>query len=335
MATPPNDESRELFRLLADQQWHPHAEVKNSIARKVPPGRALRKYQEDIESRRRMYNDPTYDTPHDDAMRIELGARRCAQSAISSWSGKGVLIEGKGENKMIKVKPGFSSWGIPGFEPKSASEEQDPSSEPPGYTEVPPEDSGRSESEMGAVEQQEHSKPNPLDFLSRVLAGHDVGPIYTSEGPRPEPKAEVVPEQPPIVVAEQPSPELVEQLRQDVEWAAEHPHYGASESARPETAFPAPAECSHCGGTVGDWRQHELWHQQFVKTSEQPEMVLLNESQLREVLGGVVGQALDRFQSGMQNYLDTQFAHVNGALLAISTMQRRDKPKPSWQEQSG
>lgn len=323
MATPPNDESLELFRLLGDMQWHNYQEIKAAIARKVPPGRALRKYQEDIESRRRTLNDPSYDVPHGDDLRIELGAKRCAQSAISSWANKAIFIEGKGDEKRMRIKEGFTSRGIPGFEPKPVSERQDPHFKDRGYAEVPPEDSEPSESDLEGVPVPEQPRNYLADFGVPSLGGEEVGPIYTSKVAKPDPV-----EQEPVI--EIPTVELIEDPMQAPEVEQTPDAHAESAYAWPPISVTPVVPCPDCGLAVSDWATHEDWHGQFVKRAEQAEMALLNESQLVDLLRDVMGQQLDQFQAGMQGYLETQFAHVNGTLLQILTGMQRSKQVENW-----
>ena len=84
MATPPTDDTRQLFKLLADGGWHSYEEIRDEIARAVPPGRALRKYQERIDYARKQKGDPEYDTDLSEDDRIYYGQRSCAQIVITS-----------------------------------------------------------------------------------------------------------------------------------------------------------------------------------------------------------------------------------------------------------
>lgn len=112
MATPPSDDTRTLFKLISDGEWHRYEEIRDRIAEKVPPGRALRKYQERIEYKRKYSGDPTYDTSASEDERIELGAKACAQVVITSWKGRGIQHREHAGQKWIRVRPGFRSWGL-------------------------------------------------------------------------------------------------------------------------------------------------------------------------------------------------------------------------------
>lgn len=113
MATPPSDDSRTLFKLLSDGEWHAYTEVRDALARTVPPGRAIRKYEERLAYSREFLtgaNGPQR-TPTEDE-KIELGQRACAQRIITSWKGRGVQARGEGKDKEIRMKPGFQTWGV-------------------------------------------------------------------------------------------------------------------------------------------------------------------------------------------------------------------------------
>jgi hypothetical protein len=112
MATPPNDDTKMLMKLLADGQWHDYEDIRDRVAQAVPPGRALRKYQERIESARRQKNNPDYDTDASEDARIYYGARACAQTVITSWKDRGIEYSGTRANRKIRVRPGFRTWGV-------------------------------------------------------------------------------------------------------------------------------------------------------------------------------------------------------------------------------
>lgn len=329
MATPPAEESLELFRLLRDLQWHDFTDIKNAVATKVAPGRAYRKYMEDLRSRRRQMGDPNYEPPHSESTRIELGARRQAQSVISSWSGKGVEIEKRDGKRWIRVKPGFRSLGIPGFEPDPPAGGQDPDLKGAGAPEVPLAESEPSEADGERVLEEPRSRRGLADFVSKALTTGESNQVFSSEG---EPVTAMVQDgvpEPEAVVA--PEPEAVVALEPETAPEAEPVEvHAASGSAWPELTDERPDSCPDCGSSVLDWRIHDTWHRDYVKRSEQPDMALLNESQLRSLLTSVMGQHLDRFQEGMQGYLDQAFVQVNSSLLQILTQARAGEPRSVW-----
>jgi hypothetical protein len=334
VATPPAEESLELFRLLRDLQWHDFTDIKNAVAAKVAPGRAYRKYMEDLRSRRRQMGDPNYEPPHSESTRIELGARRQAQSVISGWSGKGVEIEKRDGRRWIRVKPGFRSLGIPGFEPDPPAGGQDPDLKGAGAPEVPPAESEPSEADGERVLEEPRSRRGLADFVSKALTTSEPVTAMVQDG-EPEPEAVVAPE--PEVVAPEPeaifAPEPEAVVAPEPETAPEAEPvevHAASGSAWPELTDERPGSCPDCGSSVLDWGVHDAWHRDYVKRSEQSDMALLNESQLRSLLTSVMGQHLDRFQEGMQSYLDQAFVQVNSNLLQILTQARAGEPRPVW-----
>ncbi len=151
MATPPSDDTITLFKLLADGQWHNYYDVKDALAATVPPGRALRKYDERYRSGRGGRNLATESgSPLSEDEQILYGARACAQSTISSWKGKALMFRGEAKDKEIRVKPGFQgAWGIK----QPAAEAAEPGKEAGGYTEVPPTDSEPSEPRTAGVDE--------------------------------------------------------------------------------------------------------------------------------------------------------------------------------------
>jgi hypothetical protein len=114
MATPPSDETKVLFRLLADGEWHLYDDVRNEIARLIPPGKGLRRYEQNVEYKRQYRQDPSYDTSLSEDDRIFYGQRMLAQAVITSWKGRGVIFTGDGssEPKRLKIKPGAKPWGV-------------------------------------------------------------------------------------------------------------------------------------------------------------------------------------------------------------------------------
>lgn len=146
MATPPNDDTKLMFKLLADGNWHNYYEVRDAIASAVPPGRALRKYQDRVAAVRRKRGDD-YDTGATEDDRIYFGARACGQIVLTSWRNRGIEIAGTEENKRVRVRPGFKTWGIESL--------PDDPVEPEGgevVPEVPPGDSEPSEVNGGGPE---------------------------------------------------------------------------------------------------------------------------------------------------------------------------------------
>lgn len=337
MATPPSDDSRSLFKLLADGQWHPYENIRDELAATVPPGRALRKYQERVEYARKYKNDPEYDTSASEDDRIYFGSRACAQIAITSWKGRGLEVSGVAENKQIRIKPGFKSWGI-GFE-MDVNRDQDPQegSDGPdgeGVTEVPATGSqGADDAEEGGQGHQarEPDEQQPSDWRWQQAQN------LLNQGFTDEEAAEA------SGLTERLNTELGEEkvTTPGLEWNGATdsdpdeddpddlgdyswgPSYAHQRFTRSETSqIVSVGECVQCGLNVMDEAKHNDWHQQYVARSapeQREDMALFAESEIRTLLRDVVETTLDQFQGNMVEYLSTQFAHVD-ALIHLLTM---------------
>lgn len=299
MATPPNDDTKVLFRLLVDQQWHSYWEVRDAIAKTIPPGRALRKYEEGVSFRRRYKhgNDPSYDSNLTEQDRIEYGARSCAGITITSWTRSGALLRrGEGRDKEIRVKPGWTSWGIPGYEPGTG--EQDSAHQEQGdvarsSTDRPPEDS------------------EPLE----------TAPVHAQE---PSPAVEVVPETPTVVPGEGLAESITEFRvlpRLDRVSLPLPPVAQASNPAWVPGGIPVPAEsplaCSRCGLAVGDRGVHDRWHAESVNSETPAELSLLNESQLKDLLSKEVIDAIGVFEENQRMWLAERFTELEHAIIGL------------------
>lgn len=306
MATPPNDDTKALFRLLADREWHNYDKIKKALAQTVAPGRALRKYQERVDYSRK-YDANSYKVLPSEDEQIELGKVACAQIAITSWKGRGIISRGQGAEKEIKVKPGFRSYGIPGFD--TEPEGQDPPPEPPGYTEVPPDDSEPSEADTstpdgdsglaGAVNEQ-------LDgLLARIRA-------------QKRPAAEVAEEAAEVEEAEQALRERrakddiptfeVDEIFPDAQ-SAEAYEWPKGTIMVPSTATP----CIACGQLVVDIELHSQWHSELAGGASLPVFSL---EDVRSQVDNALAAHLDAFQVGMTNWLVDQFAMLEQAFLS-------------------
>ncbi len=261
-----------MFKLLADGQWHPYEEIRDKIAAAVPPGRALRKYQERIERARRERNDPSYDTEANEDERIFYGQRGCAQIVITSWRGRGVQSRTDGAKKEIRMKPGFQAYGI------EVSPGQQDGSQGQGVSEGPPDD----------------SEPSELAHAGSVLDE------VASVPPGAEPEQHDDPD----------------------------PYYGYSGEpmTTPNVTVSDCESCPSCGLLVVDEAQHEQWHKGVESSNTPSDMALFAESEIRSLLGDVMGQLLDKFQEGFQAYLDQQFEEVSAALRASR------RPTTRWSE---
>lgn len=289
MATPPSDDTRTLFKLLADQDWHTYESVRDALAATVPPGRALRKYEERLKASRSFRKIVDHQTTLTEDEQIFYGARACAQVTISSWKGRGIIqrVSPQG-GKEIKIKPGFRAWGLdPVDQPvEPASEAQDPVSGAVPTPEVPPADSDASEpSRQGETTVSRDEGPEPVA----------VGDFRLQERPG---QSAAVPD------------------------SAEEVH---AESSLSVTASELRT-CEECGLAVADQTLHDRWHERQKQSLLEQPMALFDEVTLRTLIEGILAKSLDHFQLGLQEYLDQQFSQVHGAVWYLR--QTKSSPKP-------
>lgn len=271
MATPPSDDTRVLFRLLADGQWHRYQEIKNKIAEQVPPGRAIRRYNERLRQSRELRRRPHVETFRTDDEQIRLGAMSCAQVALTSWKGKGVMVRGEGEMKEIRIKPGFEPpWNNASDEP--SKEVQDPGKETGGLPEVPPSDSEPSEGPGGAVEepsQNDPETPTPAKEIS--------DPAVLGESPVPEEVSEpawaaatdatvrvedAFPETDAAMRVVPPDPVEPEPAELEEIFAVPEPQQAQPEQSHSVTNLEI-VPCPDCGMAILDPGRHEEWHREL------------------------------------------------------------------------
>lgn len=351
MPTPPNDDTKVLFKLLADRQWHLYSVIRDALAATVPPGRALRTYESDIQRRRKYRDDPSYDTSRTEAERIFLGAKAVAAGTISSWRDKGLESRYKGPDREIKVMDGFSSWGIPGFEPGK----QDSASGGEGSTEVPPGDSEPAQPAPVRAEAVSASEAAVEQAVEEDLGQAGSDPPVSTEpvaDPWADPWAEAVPVEQPAAVASEPvevarvqdpadeefggllaaqvQPVVVTAKPDEPVTVVGEPRLAAMATDDPDTWLTYVASpdgegeptvielrnCRECGLAMSDPDTHAAWHLEVVKSEASEEMALLNESQLRDLLSGVVAAALDQFQDGIEAWMAEQFDLLNEAIAA-------------------
>ncbi len=286
MATPPSDDTIMLFKLLADGEWHPYQEIKDKLGASVPPGRALRKYEEAYRAGRVQRNAEPVTSPLSEDDQIRYGGLKCAQVTISSWKGKGVIQRMVNGEKEIRMKPGFQSYRVN----DGAGQAPDPPQEAEGYTEVPPSDSEPSESPPPRP--QEVSEPSVVEQVEQA-APESVG-------------VEQVEPEPPMVPPLQPLPASDYQL----------PPLSPAVTAR------EPVECPECGLDVVNESRHQQWHEGLRKAAEARDIAFVDEKRLRSLILAVFVGELDRFQVGMQEYLEQQFGLVNAQFFAL----RHDYP---------
>jgi hypothetical protein len=315
-----------LFRLLADGEWHNYQTVKFAIAATVPPGRALRKYQERLRQTRELRRDPNTEIYRSDDEQIRLGAAACAQITMTSWRGKGIIVRGEGPDKEVKVKPGFKTWGLE----NAAGEGQDPGKEPEGYTDLPPRDS--EPSETSALPAEEASEPEP-----EPQSAPEPDPEPVSE-PAAEP---AMAELDALTVMQQPAPTDSVLLTgpEPTQWvppagspfAAPAPERSTTEAtAEPIEAIPEPTEgssqyvtnvpvqiCPECTMAVVDLAEHERWHAELKASNAGKELALVDKEMLVTLVGDVMRQALEDFQVGMQDWIEERFAEVERQIFAL------------------
>jgi len=277
MATPPSDDTKTLFRLLENEEWHPYLEIRDRLAATVPPGRSLRKYNERLESSRRFRNDQRAETTLTESERIFYGARACAQVTISSWKGRGVQQRTENGVKQIRKRPGFQVWGIGSTagEAEKGEEAARPDAEAPekagGYTEVPPEDS------------------EPSTTLTESAEGASVEEALPSK------------------VVEEP-------IKPEDSWEVKASNaFALAQPLLPTVTNSAWRACPECGIGVGDQELHDQWH---AAQNTDPEVQLLDKVTLHTLVGVVMRQVLDEFQDNMQGWLEEQFAQLSDQIAS-------------------
>jgi hypothetical protein len=283
MATPPSDDSKMLFRLLADGQWHPYHEIKAGVANAVPPGRAIRRYQDRLRQSRELRNQPASgEILRSEDEQIRLGAMSAAQVAMTSWKGRGIMVRGEGQFKEVRVKPGFSLYGTENGEEPGA-EAQEPGKEGEGLPEVPPSDSEPSEERPDPVEAPSEFQPDPQPAEPVVAAlDPEVAVI------EPDLIAEPIPQEFVAPTEETPVPD--DQSQTVNYWEI--------------------VSCPECGMGILDQPMHDRWHRDLKKVLEAPGSAFVDTETLRTLFEEVMRQGLARFQSGLQGYLDEEFSQV-------------------------
>lgn len=303
MPSPPSEDSVQLFKLLADGRWHRYLDVRDKLALKVAPGRALRKYDERLKHLRVTRNDPKYQTANSEDDRIMYGARMCAQQCITSWKERkrGLEQRGSGNGREIRVEPGFRSAGLTDGWPEVLPAESEGSESSP-VGEVGVEDSGSS------------------GGLSGVPAG-DVLPAVVRErfGELPESER-------PVRLGEPAGSGLPERLREvrdfydttDTSEQLAASMASVTEGEVPEGFTPVVA-CPVCGVPVLDLAVHEAWHVSQVRVQEQ----ILNAKFEVTLSGEPLDKQLDRFQDNMQEWMAMQFAQLEMVLRVWMKAQDR------------
>jgi hypothetical protein len=284
VATPPNDDTRMLFKLIADREWHSYEEIRDKVAEAVPPGRALRKYQERIAYARQQKNDPGYDTDLTEDERIFYGQRGCAQGVITSWKGRGLQFQGEGKDKVIRIRPGFKTWGVDVVGEKAENEETPPDPSP-------------ADSEPPEADQDPQEEAPVIETPFPVTPAHVPAPL--AQAVDNWVKEKLGPREP------------------------DEPGVYYDHTSQPVTEKPGEDMCEICGLAILNWALHQDWHSRFEEVGSRSDMALFSESEVRTLLGDVMQQELDNFQGGMSIWLETQFADIHAALRALRRPQGR------------
>lgn len=311
MATPPNDDTKTLFRLLVDRQWHSYVEIRESIAKTVPPGRARRRYEQDYrhnrKTRRLHHNDPDPEPRKSLDEQIDIGQRACARAIISSWKRAGAILQrGNDNGREIRVRDGFTSWGIPGFEPQA--EGDDPPFEPGGLPDLPLEVSVPSEPSSGMPDVYREPDAAADDVMHSMCTvdQHDGCLSLDSEAVAPA-----------MLEREDARSFVKDGGGQWKPVERFEPTRRLVNAVSPEGVLTmGPDSCERCGLTVGNRALHEQWHTEQTMRDTPSDVALLNESQLRDLIRGELSMLLDTFQDGVQQYLDQQFAQVEERIEA-------------------
>lgn len=362
MPTPPSDDTRTLFRLISDGQWHKYEEVRDRIAETVPPGRALRKYQETINYKRKYRRDPTYDTQISEGERIFLGSRACGQIVITSWKGRGVESKQESGQRWIRVREGFTAWGleaegIPGPRPGD--------SEPSAGDSVTPERASGSELNPSheRVTLDERSGLTTCPGCKRVVVTGGITGMVTKAGRRScpgqasaadEPVCEPVYDIPTIELIPEPEVEFTARisevlgdasvraaiakaedyfrLDEAAEEALQHPEpepqpapVEPQEIARrallaagiPDPTPSPTVVAEHSVMTAAEEPPRRAPLSDAEPRSQEAEMALFRESEVRHLLREEISKAVDAFQLGMQQYLDQQFDQLSQQIAVL------------------
>jgi hypothetical protein len=113
MATPWSQDVQFLISMLDDYQWHEYEQVMVSLAQKIPPGRALRRYEDRIGYRRARNGTTKFLVDHSDDEKIRRGQRLLANVAYSSLRRRFLdirMVEGR---KEIRLRLGATPQSAP------------------------------------------------------------------------------------------------------------------------------------------------------------------------------------------------------------------------------
>jgi hypothetical protein len=297
MGSPISDDSKTLFRLILDGKWHRYDEIKEAIAKTVPPGRALRRYERQLQTSRAYHRRSEDQAPVSEDDKLLYGARTCAQNAISSWKERKAIIHRvEAGTKWIKMKPGFEPWLLDSSIPRPQTTES--GEEPGGLPEAPPGDSEPSEADPEGAQEAAALQPEPQPPPERSAVEEEFDRLIDESSRGAEPEPESYPR-----LIDDPAPPSLSVIMKEL------------------------PSCVACGLLITDETRHANWHEDQKQASAAQDVAIFDEVTLRTLLGDVMRLALDSFQAGMQGYLDHRFAEVEARLIAI---QQRGQTPRSW-----
>ncbi len=109
MSTPFSTEVRTLFRLLEDRQWHDFRDIKERLANTVAPGKALRRYEDRLATRRERGGHAAMPSEPSEDEKIMFGQRLVADNTMQGLKRRWLDIDHEGGGfgrKAIRLKPG-------------------------------------------------------------------------------------------------------------------------------------------------------------------------------------------------------------------------------------
>lgn len=144
--TPWSLESRALFKILSDGEWHFYNEVLESLARTFPPGRALRKYEARLKYKREYHGTTRTLEEPPEHKRIEYGQKSLAYRYFSPMKRRYLEVSGEkgAADRLVRIPPGSPLWDLmaTGEKPDSydddeLDEQEAPESSGPDAVEAP------------------------------------------------------------------------------------------------------------------------------------------------------------------------------------------------------
>lgn len=188
MPTPWSPDVRALIRLLEDYGWHDYKEVVERLAEKMPPGRALRRYEERVAYRRERNGTTRYLSSPEEDEKILYGQRVLANVAFNSLRRRylDIRVDDAGR-KQIRLRPGAvpapaqTDPDRPGGTPGTPEPFQEPTDERAGADEPVQDDASGAAAEdteggmAQAVDQEELLRRVVREELDEALAAFQGG----------------------------------------------------------------------------------------------------------------------------------------------------------------